>query len=97
MHVPSDAWLQQDTVFNNIVFGLPLIDTKMDKIMKGCSLREDLEKLPLGENTMCEDQVRENFAVTYSDLQNQSLHKIFGSVVSRSILTALECQLHFNS
>ena len=29
MHVPSDAWLQQETIFNNIVFGLPLIDTKI--------------------------------------------------------------------
>ena len=61
MHVPQDAWTQQDTIFNNIVFGLPLIETKMDKIMKGCSLVEDLEKLPQGEQTMCGDHVRINF------------------------------------
>ena len=61
MHVPHDAWIQQDTIFNNIVFGLPLIESKMDKIMKGCSLGEDLKKLPQGEQTMCGDHVRINF------------------------------------
>lgn len=58
MHVVSEPWVQKDTIFNNIVFGLPLVESKMEKVMKGCSLREELEKLPNGEQTVCNDLVR---------------------------------------
>ena len=66
MNIPSDAWVQQDTIYNNIVFGLPLIDTKMDKILKGCALKKDLEKLPNGEQTKCGDQVRQVYFLNIS-------------------------------
>ncbi len=57
MHISSEAWLRPDTVLNNILFDLPLVGTKLDKVIKGCSLREDLDQLPLGEETKCGDQV----------------------------------------
>ncbi len=57
MHVPSEAWIQFDTVYNNIVFGQKLNENKLNKVMSACILDDDIDSLPLGENTKCGDQV----------------------------------------
>lgn len=43
------AWLLNDTVKNNILFGQPFIRERYDAILQACSLKSDLEILPAGE------------------------------------------------
>uniref|UniRef100_UPI00398F0E09 ATP-binding cassette sub-family C member 2 n=1 Tax=Pristiophorus japonicus TaxID=55135 RepID=UPI00398F0E09 len=50
-YVPQQAWIQNDTVQNNILFGLKLEESRYQKILEACALLPDLELLPAGDQT----------------------------------------------
>lgn len=50
-YVAQQAWIQNATLKNNVLFGNTLDQTKYDKILDACALRTDLEILPAGDAT----------------------------------------------
>ena len=50
-YVAQQAWIQNDSLKNNILFGSPLEEERYKKIVSGCQLLPDLEILPGGDET----------------------------------------------
>ncbi|XP_028395271.1 ATP-binding cassette sub-family C member 9-like [Dendronephthya gigantea] len=50
-YAAQKAWLLNDTVKNNILFGQPFIRERYDAILQACALKSDLEILPAGDET----------------------------------------------
>ncbi|XP_056010332.1 multidrug resistance-associated protein 1-like isoform X2 [Ostrea edulis] len=49
--VPQQAWIQNATVKDNILFGKPMEESKYDEILDACALKPDLEILTGGDMT----------------------------------------------
>eukprot|EP01031_Cornospumella_fuschlensis_P034552 gene34552-41835_t len=47
----QSAWIQNDTLRDNILFGSPFDAARYDKVIKVCALEEDLKLLPRGDLT----------------------------------------------
>ena len=60
-YVSQQAWIQNTTLRNNILFGLPLDSSKYDKVIKSCALKPDLEILPGGDQTEIGERVRKYY------------------------------------
>jgi ATP-binding cassette subfamily C (CFTR/MRP) protein 1 len=45
-YCPQTAWIQNNTVKNNILFGLPLDEQRYQQVIKDCALEPDLHILP---------------------------------------------------
>ncbi|KAK0042761.1 multidrug resistance-associated protein 1 [Biomphalaria pfeifferi] len=50
-YVSQQAWIQNDTLRNNILFGKPLMDKLYSQCLDACALRPDLEILAAGDMT----------------------------------------------
>lgn len=50
-YVPQQAWIQNATLRENILFGKAFNQKKYDQVIECCALRPDLEMLPGGDNT----------------------------------------------
>ncbi|KAI9280863.1 P-loop containing nucleoside triphosphate hydrolase protein [Umbelopsis sp. AD052] len=50
-YCPQTAWIQNNTVKNNILFGLPLDEARYQQVIKDCALEPDLQILPDGDAT----------------------------------------------
>nr|XP_020658695.1 canalicular multispecific organic anion transporter 1 isoform X1 [Pogona vitticeps] len=50
-YVPQQAWIQNATLKDNILFGSPLDETRYQKVIKACALLPDLQLLPAGDLT----------------------------------------------
>lgn len=50
-YVPQQAWIQNNNVRENILFGQPFDQEKYDKVVKACSLTTDFEKFAAGDKT----------------------------------------------
>jgi len=50
-YVPQQAWIQNATVKNNILFGKEMDDKKYQKAVEVCELTKDLAMLPAGDDT----------------------------------------------
>jgi len=50
-YVPQEAFLSNDTIKNNICFGMPYDEAKFNDVIKICELTSDLEILPGKEET----------------------------------------------
>ncbi|KAF9942386.1 hypothetical protein BGZ65_001426 [Modicella reniformis] len=50
-YVAQQAWLQNDTARNNILFGLPFEQHRYDQVIEMCALRRDFEILEHGDET----------------------------------------------
>ncbi|XP_061183962.1 multidrug resistance-associated protein 1-like isoform X1 [Saccostrea echinata] len=50
-YVPQQAWIQNATVRDNILFGKPMEDGKYNEVLDACALRTDLEILTGGDMT----------------------------------------------
>ncbi|KAI1286881.1 ATP-binding cassette sub-family C member 3 [Halotydeus destructor] len=50
-YVPQQAWIQNATVKNNIVFTGAVDNAKYEDVLNGCALREDLKILDAGDQT----------------------------------------------
>ncbi|GAB1300029.1 Multidrug resistance-associated protein 1 [Apodemus speciosus] len=50
-YVPQQAWIQNDSLRENILFGHPLQENYYKTVMEACALLPDLEILPSGDRT----------------------------------------------
>ncbi|KAI9204423.1 P-loop containing nucleoside triphosphate hydrolase protein, partial [Polychytrium aggregatum] len=50
-YCPQTAWIQNATLRDNVLFGLPIDDKKYAKVLKCCALERDLQVLPAGDST----------------------------------------------
>ncbi|XP_051958404.1 ATP-binding cassette sub-family C member 3-like [Xyrauchen texanus] len=50
-YVPQQAWIQNATLRDNILFGKPYVEQKYRCVLEACALTPDLEMLPGGDQT----------------------------------------------
>ena len=50
-YVAQSAWIQQGTIEDNILFGLPMDHAKYENALQVCALVEDLRQMKLGDKT----------------------------------------------
>ncbi|KAM3597276.1 uncharacterized protein V6R79_002334 [Siganus canaliculatus] len=50
-YVPQQAWIQNSTLKDNIVFGQEKRETWYQRVLEACALQPDLEMLPAGDDT----------------------------------------------
>ncbi|XP_069467621.1 ATP-binding cassette sub-family C member 2 [Ambystoma mexicanum] len=50
-YVPQQAWIQNATLQDNILFGSPLEEDRYQRVLEACALLPDLELLPGGDKT----------------------------------------------
>ena len=53
----QQAWIQNATVRDNILFGKPFDEHRYNRILDACALRPDLQILPAGDNTEIGEKV----------------------------------------
>lgn len=56
-YVPQQAWIQNATLKDNILFGQAPNDQKYRNILEACALKTDLEVLPGGDQTEIGEKV----------------------------------------
>ncbi|KAK0424582.1 hypothetical protein QR680_008734 [Steinernema hermaphroditum] len=50
-YVPQQAWIQNATLKNNVLFGKPLDEKYYEEVIEACALKPDLEMLAAGDMT----------------------------------------------
>jgi ABC-type transport system involved in cytochrome bd biosynthesis fused ATPase/permease subunit len=50
-YVPQQAWMQNASVKDNVLFGNQIDDNFYDNVIEACALRSDLKILPGGDST----------------------------------------------
>lgn len=56
-YVPQQAWIQNSTLKENIVFGQELRESWYHSVVEACALNPDLEILPAGDHTEIGEKV----------------------------------------
>jgi ATP-binding cassette subfamily C (CFTR/MRP) protein 1 len=56
-YVAQQAWIQNATLRDNILFGKPFDPLRYDKVVEACALKPDLEILPAGDKTEIGEKV----------------------------------------
>ena len=56
-YVPQEAWIQNLTLRDNILFGKTMDNVKYQKVLSSCALLPDLEILPGGDMTEIGEKV----------------------------------------
>ena len=59
----QEAWVQQGTIRNNILFGKPYDSLKYKAVLEACCLLKDFEILPQRDETLVEERVMTDFLV----------------------------------
>ena len=57
-YVPQQAWIQNMTLRDNILFGNPMHAAKYENIIEACALRADLDILPAKDMTEIGEKVK---------------------------------------
>ena len=52
IYLPQTAWVFSGTIKENILFGQPLEESKYERIIDVCALKEDFKRLPGGDQTV---------------------------------------------
>ena len=60
-YVPQQAWIQNMTLRNNILFHKPYDELDYERVIKNCELKEDLAALPGGDRTEIGEKVSRIF------------------------------------
>ena len=61
--MPQQAWIQNLTLKDNILFGKTLDQESYKHVLKACALEHDLEILPGGDQTEIGERVRHISAI----------------------------------
>lgn len=56
-YVPQQAWIQNTSLKDNILFGQPLSDRIYNKVIDACALRADFQMLPAADDTEIGEKV----------------------------------------
>jgi ATP-binding cassette, subfamily C (CFTR/MRP), member 1 len=51
VYCPQQAWIRSATIQDNILFGLPMSQSRYHKVIEACALGPDLAMFPLGDMT----------------------------------------------
>lgn len=51
-YASQEAWSFNETVRNNILFGMEYSKSKYDKVIEACALSRDLTLMPFGDRTL---------------------------------------------
>lgn len=57
-YVPQEAWIQNKTLKDNILFGKAYDKQHYEEVLEACALKADLEILPGGDQTEIGEKVR---------------------------------------
>lgn len=57
-YVPQQAWIQNATLKDNILFGSEMDDKPYQAVLDACALRPDLDLLPGGDQTEIGEKVK---------------------------------------
>ena len=57
-YVPQQAWIQNATLKDNILFGKPTYDKTYQKVLDACALTPDLQILAGGDQTEIGEKVK---------------------------------------
>ena len=57
-YVSQQAWIQNSTVRDNVLFGQPYQRKRYNAVIKACQLERDLSILPAGDMTEIGEKVR---------------------------------------
>ena len=60
--MPQEAWIQNATLRDNILFGLPHSEVKYQGIVEACALEPDLKILSAGDQTEIGEKVEEHIS-----------------------------------
>ena len=74
-YVPQQAWIQNATVKDNILFGTELDQRKYDQVVDACALKSDFEILTGGDMTeigekVCHKMINKKNTTLSEQLQN---------------------------
>ena len=67
-YVAQQAWIQNATVRDNILFGQPFDEERYNRIVDACALRPDLQILPAGDATEIGEKVLSHSFVTNTSI-----------------------------
>lgn len=59
-YVPQQAWIQNATLRDNILFGNPYNEQKYNSVLEACALTPDLQVLPGGDMTEIGEKVQKH-------------------------------------
>ena len=57
-YVPQQAWIQNKTLKDNILFDKPFKQSRYEKIVEACALNPDLQIFPAADLTEIGEKVR---------------------------------------
>lgn len=66
--MPQQAWIQNATLKDNILFGSDADEQKLETVVKACALQTDLDLLPAGAETEIGEKVMKNLLLVHDDL-----------------------------
>ena len=61
-YVPQQAWIQNATVKDNILFNKDFRESRYQKVIDACALGPDLDSLPGGDETEIGEKVNIRYA-----------------------------------
>ena len=64
--VPQQAWIQNSTLRNNILFGKTYDEATYNKVIESCALKPDLDILPGGDSTEIGEKVNKQTMLRHS-------------------------------
>ena len=67
-YVAQQAWIQNNTLRDNILFGNAYNEQRYNKVLDACALRPDLEILPGGDQTEIGEKVPSHIICTLEGL-----------------------------
>lgn len=79
-YIPQQAWIQNCSLRNNIMFGKAYNESVYNKVINACALKPDLAMLPGGDSTEIGEKVIQFFLVhflfTRYNLPMVSIHRV---------------------
>lgn len=83
-YVPQQAWIQNATLKDNILFGKDADNIRYAKIVDACALKSDFDMLPGGDQTEIGEKVSPllHCAIVQQNSPSTHLH-IYNACVSR--------------
>ena len=91
-YVPQQAWMQNATLKNNILFGKNFNEQFYNKVISACALQTDLNILPAGDSTEIGEKVLLLFLLTSG---NWSRLKDLFSIVKYVFWTLINTMSYF--
>ena len=79
-YIPQQAWIQNCSLRNNIMFGKAYNESVYNKVINACALKPDLAMLPGGDSTEIGEKVIQFFLVHFLfaryNLPMISIHRV---------------------